>query len=400
MTPRPGKRSLSPLSLRVLSGGLPRRVYLVGVFSLTAGLGCEARQPAEFRIGLLAASGDRYWEASGAPSIRGARLAEEEIDEAGGVMIRGRPYRLRVVVREYESRPDAASSAARGLLNQDSVHALVGPQLSAHAIPVSVIAEDARVPMISPMSTSPETTAGKRFVFRLASLDHAQAEAVARFARDSLHLTRAAVLFDQADTYSRDLASHFQVAFEEAGGDIVSVEDYTTDAADDFSEQLSRIAEADPDALYLPNRALEDTIQLRQAREAGIEAQILGSDSWDLLAYAHLPQAQGVIVTHQWHYDIPTPETDAFLDHFQAENGRLPRTTAAMTYDAVKILALAASRAGSLDPDSVRAALAAMGGYRGVTGLISFGGRQDPDRSLTLSTIRNGEVVVLMRIDP
>lgn len=373
---------------------------ILPLFLLGALWGCEAPEPPEFRIGLLAVSGDRYWESSGAPSVRGAGLAEGEINEEGGVVMEGRIHRLKVIVRTYEPRPEAASTVARGLLNQDSVHALVGPQLSAHAIPVAVIAESARVPMISPMSTSPQTTRNKRFVFRLAAVDEAQAEGMARFALDSLGLARTAILFDEADAYSRDLAERFRRAFREGGGAVVAVESYTTDRADGFSEQLARIAAAEPDALYLPNPARDDTLQLRQARELGIDAQVLGTDTWDLRAFSDHPMAQGVIATHQWHFDLPHPEVGAFLDRFREEYGTEPRTTAAMTYDAIRILSLAAERAGSPGPMLLRDAIASVDDYHGATGLVSFRGRQDPDRSITLSTIRDGEVVVLKSIDP
>lgn len=397
LLPHPISRSVWRASLSWPGSLSPGRLPL---FLLAALWGCEAPEPPELRIGLLALSGDRYWESSGAPSVRGADLAEGEINEEGGVVVRGRHHRLRVIVRTYDPRPEAASTAARGLLNQDSVHALVGPQLSAHAIPVAVIAESARVPMISPMSTSPLTTRNKRFVFRLAAVDEAQAEGMARFALDSLKLERAAVLFDEADAYSRDLSKRFQRAFQEGGGRVVAAETYTTDRTDDFSEQLARIAATEPDALYLPNPAREDTLQLRQARELGIDAQILGTDTWDLRAFSEHPLAQGVIATHQWHFDLPHPEVGAFLDRFREEYGTEPRTTAAMTYDAIRILALAAERAGSLGPMPLRDAIASIDDYRGATGLVSFQGTQDPDRSITLSTIRDGEIVVLKSIDP
>ncbi len=139
---------------------LPATVLLLGA--------CDTGELPEYRTGLLAVGSEEYWAASGEPSVQGAELAATEINEAGGMMVGGRPHRVRIVVRRYANRPDAASTQARGLLNQDSVHVLVGPQLSAHAIPVSVIAEGAHAPMISPMSTNAETTRSKRFVFRLA----------------------------------------------------------------------------------------------------------------------------------------------------------------------------------------------------------------------------------------
>ena len=153
-------------------------------------------QPPEIRIGLLALLDGLQRETSGLPSVYGARMAVEEWEEKGGIELDGVKHRIRLLVKPYENRPDSATSEARALINQDRIDALIGPQFSRHAIPVSVVAENASVPMISPMSSSPATTKGKRFVFRMAFLDDFQARVMARFATGELGAERVAVLYD------------------------------------------------------------------------------------------------------------------------------------------------------------------------------------------------------------
>src|SRR4029077_7162607 len=99
----------------------------------------------------------------------------------GPIELAGRRYRVTLVPRDFDDRADAAATAARALINQERVVALVGPQFSRHAIPVAVLADDARIPMISPMSSNPSTTAGHRYVFRLAFLDDVQGTVLARY---------------------------------------------------------------------------------------------------------------------------------------------------------------------------------------------------------------------------
>ncbi len=223
---------------------------------------------------------------------------------------------------------------------------------------------------------------------------------MARFARDSLGATWAAVLFDEASAYSRDLAGEFRRSFEASGGEVVGVERYTPDRAASFRTQLVGIREADPQVLYLPNAVQDDPIQVSEARALGLASRILGSDSWDLRGMARWGWGEGVVVTHQWHWDLPTPEAGAFIRRFRERFQVSPRTTAAMTYDAVKILARAASQAGSLDAEELLSRIASLDGNRGATGLISFKGGADPRRTVAISTIRNGEIVVLGMMDP
>ena len=70
-----------------------------------------------------------------------------------------------------EGHPEKVVLAARKLINQENVVAIVGPQFSRDAIPVAEVAEATEIPMISPMSTNPDTTANKKYAFRVGFLD-------------------------------------------------------------------------------------------------------------------------------------------------------------------------------------------------------------------------------------
>ena len=370
---------------------------------LTGGLaGCGgADGPApEIRIGLLATMEGRFAESSGDPSLRGAELAVSERNAAGGVVVDGVPHQVRLVVRSYDARADDAAAQARVLINEDSVHALLGPQLSAHAIAVAVMAEEARVVMISPMSSNRATTEGKRFVFRLAFLDDFQGEVLSDFALDELKARTGAVLYEETSPYSSGLAREFVARFQAGGGRIVAEETFLGDAPLDFQEQLGRIARARPDVLLLPNAMAADSVQMRQARELGIQSQILGTDTWDLQLSPNLAAAEGVYVTHQWHYDMEGPEVAPFLRRFDAAYQRLPRTTAAMTYDATVLLLDAMERAGAVGGEPLRAAVAGTRDFQGVTGRISFDGSGSPRRSAVISRVHGGKVSLFRTVDP
>ena len=346
------------------------------------------------------ATGADFGQTSGHPTVRGAELAVNEINDAGGVLIDGEPHQLRLVVEEHEQRGESAASKARLLINRDGVNAIVGPQTSATAIPVAKVADLAGVPMISPMSSNALTTSARQFAFRLAFLDEMQGTVLAQYSITEGGATTAAVLFDEALKYASGLAKTFRGAFESAGGTVVAYESYTTDAAETFSDQLKRIAAADPDVLFLPNITTVDSIQMVEARALGVRATFIGSDSWDMQRLRVLDAAEGAVISHQWHYESPTPAVVAFLDRFDAAYGRVPRTTAAMTYDAVGVLSEALGMAGTAEAGAIRDALRSVNGYTGVTGTISFLGGHDPERSVVISTIRDGEIVVVGPVEP
>ncbi|HEX4932756.1 MAG TPA: ABC transporter substrate-binding protein [Gemmatimonadaceae bacterium] len=365
---------------------------------LLAAIVCSCREtPApELRIGLPAILTGRYAQVSGLPAQLGARLAVAELNAAGGVTIGGVAHQVRLVERDFADRADAAATATRALVNLDSVHVLVGPQFSVHAIAAAGVAEDAHVPLIAPMASKPSLTQGRRYVFRLAFLDAFQGEILARYSCESLSRRKAAVLYDAANPYGQDIADLFRATFERCGGRVVASETFTSDRATDFSQQLRRIVASGADVLLLPNYVHEDSIQVRQARELGFRGQFLGSDSWDPPAMRQLPEAQGAVIVGQWDQLLPTIATRRFVARYRAANqDSIPRATAALTYDAVMLVADAARRAGSLDADALVRAIAATERFEGVASQYRFAGRQDPERGGVIMIIRAaGESVI------
>jgi len=376
------------------------RAFCVFVPALAAAA-CVQEPPApEIRIGLLAVLSGVPEVTSGRPSIEGAELAVREANEAGGILIGGVPHPVKLIVKEYDDRPDSATSMARALVNQCRIDVLVGPQFSRHAIPVAIVADDAEIPMVSPMSSSPATTQGRRFVFRLASLDDVQGRAMGEFAARDLGARRAAVLYDISTDYSRTLAEAFRGAFEDAAGKIVAFEPFARDEPLDYRARLERIAAADADVLYLPNDSERVEAQIVQARELGVEATLLGGDTWDLERFLALAETDGAYVAHQWHPDLDTPEARRFRDLFAKAYGKTPKITAAMTYDAVVLVLRVIERQGSLDSSAIRDGLAATSDFIGATGSVSYREGPDPERSVVISRISGGRSSLYRLVDP
>jgi branched-chain amino acid transport system substrate-binding protein len=358
-----------------------------------------AEQPAELRLGLLATLSGTAAETVGKSTLEGAQLAVKRANDAGGVSIGGRRQRVALLVEDDQDRTEAAIDAARKLITQQGVAALVGPQFSRNAIPVAGVAESAHVPMISPASTRPETTAGKRYVFRAAFTDPLQGRVLARFAHDELHAQSAAVLYDVASAYNKGLAEIFQEAFHGAGGQVVAFESYTTDARTNLAAQLGRVRDSAPQLLFLPNYADEVPVQVDQARQAGIGSTLLGSDSWGDIAASQLEKLEGAFYTGHWAADSSSLAQD-FAAAYRDAYGRQPTETAALTYDAVSPLfqGLASQTRG--DPESVRAGLASVESYTGVTGSMQFRGTGDPVRSIVMLQIRGGRPTFYKLVNP
>jgi branched-chain amino acid transport system substrate-binding protein len=358
--------------------------------------GCRGgRQPVpEMRIGLIAMlSGSASDQASGRSMQRGARLAVEQANRAGG-------RRVSLVLADDRNSPEGAIEAARRLIFEERVPAIIGPQFSRNAIPAARLAEREKTVMICPLSTNPQTTAEKLFVFRVPYLDTFQGASLARFARRDLRAARAAVLYDVANEYNRTLAEVFRETFSRLGGRITAFETYTTDQAADFGPQLGRIAAAGAEVLFLPNLNDDVLRQGRQARRLGIRAVLLGGDGWDPDALAAEPAFAGSFAARHWHPAIATREALAFLRAFRERYRETPDDIAATTYDACGLLVAAMRAAGSAEPEAIRRALLGMEAYPGVTGSILYRGSGDPSKSVVLVGIQAGGVSVRSVLEP
>jgi branched-chain amino acid transport system substrate-binding protein len=367
------------------------------LLAVTVVTGCHPPD-GEVGIGVIA-----MLEGQNAPNGQNMRdaaaLAAKAVNDRGGLRVGAGRVKVSLLVENDPNSPGGALDAARKLLSLDKVVALVGPQFSGNAIPVARLAESSRVVMIAPMSTNPETTAGKSYVFRVPYLDTFQGLVIARFARDTLGASRAAVLYDVAEAYNRTLAEEFRREFEERGGRVLSFETYTTDRNTIFTEQLDRIRASRPDVLFLPNYAVDVRRQAFQARTRGITAVLLGGDGWDH-AFAQDAMFDGSYVTWQWHPSLAAGAAQAFVAAFKEAYGREPEDVAATTWDAFGILFTAIESAQSTAPHAIKTALHGLKYFDGVTGRISYSLGGDPSKNAVIMKFAQGKASLYAVVEP
>lgn len=362
--------------------------------------GCGRGPKNEIRLGVNA-------ELTGSKPMVGeackkaAELLAAQVNQKGGVQVGNKKYPIHLFVEDNEDKAESAAAAAQKLISEDDVLAIIGPNTSGNAIPAARICEDAKVIMISPWSTNPKTTEGKKYVFRACFLDDFQGRAMAKFAKETLKAQTAAVLYDVASEYNEGIAEYFKKSFEAEGGRVVAFESYTTNDKD-FSSQLSAIKAAHPQVLFLPNYYNEVPLQVQQARRLGIACQIIGSDSWGSREILTLcgPELEGSYFSSHYAPDIATESAQKFIRDYQAKYGKIPDDCAALTYDAGRLLLTAITKAGSTDGEKVRDALAGVKKFEGVTGTMTFHGTGDPIKSAVIIHVEDCQFKYYATVQP
>jgi branched-chain amino acid transport system substrate-binding protein len=381
-----------------------RQNTLLGLLAavMVAVIGCNQpnQEPltADISIGLLATlSGESV--SVGESTVRGAEMAITNLQAAGGLQVGGRNPSINLVVEDDQDQVDAALNAVRKLIYQDAVVAIIGPQFSRNAIPAAQLAEEAKIPLITPRATNPEVTKEKTYVFRTIFIDPFQGEVMANFARQDLGATTAGILYDVASAYNRGIAEVFRDRFEDAGGQVVAFESYTTGETD-FSPYLTAIRQAQPDVLFLPNYEFEVPAQAQQAKQLGVTSILLGSDSWGSILPENRALLEGAYFSDQFSPKTNSPKARAFIDQFEQTYNQLPTAVAASTYDAVMLVAQAIEQEGEATPVAIRDGLAKIDHFEGVTGTIEFRNTGDPIRSAVILQIQGDELQLHKQVDP
>jgi branched-chain amino acid transport system substrate-binding protein len=346
--------------------------------------------------------------AVGASFKNAAEMAVADINNAGGLEVGGKKYQIQLIIEDNAGKTDQSASAAQKLITQNNVVAIIGPNASRYAIPAAEIAESEKVVLISPWSTNPKTTLvgdtdqPKKYVFRACFIDPFQGRVVAKFAMDNLGAKKAAVLYDVASDYNKGIAEFFKQTFEEIGGQVVAYETYTT-GDKDFTAQMTKIKDTDPDVIFLPNYYSEVPLQVQQARRLGITVPFLGSDSWgsgELITLCGA-ECEGYYFSTHYAADNASPVAVKFIEAYKAKYGSTPDDVAALTYDAFGLLWQALQTAGKVDRQAVRDAMAKIPNYDGVTGKMQFQeGSGDPIKSAVILQIKDGRFVFFANAEP
>jgi branched-chain amino acid transport system substrate-binding protein len=329
----------------------------------------------------------------------GALLAIEEWNAKGGVL----GMTIVPIVEDSQCTPDPAVNAANKVVNQDKVHYIIGEVCSKASIPISEIANAAKVVQISPTSTNPSVTVDgngvtKAYIFRACFIDPFQGSVGAKFAMEKIGAKTAFIMVDQANDYVKGLAEFFEKAFVDAGGTIVGKESYTANDTD-FSAILAKIADTKPDVVYLPDYYNIVNLAMKQAKEKGITTPFIGGDGWDS-ADLDTSAADGGYFTNHYSPEDPRPEVQNFRKAFETKyGGKTPDALAALAYDATNLMLSAIEQAGADDTDKVKAALEAIT-FSGVSGTITFDQAHNPVKSATILKVTTDGVKFESIVNP
>ena len=349
---------------------------------------CVSAQPSgePVKIGaLMVLTGE--FAMQGAAFREGVELAEQEVNDGGGVL--GRP--LRVIIEDTHSDPKLANSAAMKLISIDRVVAAITTSYPETEVGGAQF-QKAGIPSMALWDSSPQIDAMGDYIFAIGPWAPASAESAASHAFRRLNARRAVVVND-VEPWSELVAGLFTASFEASGGKVVQRISLNPGEAD-FRTLIARIKAVQPDVLYSPltNEIVPFYTQLFAAK---FERPIVSSD---IITEEHIAKNPAAF-EHLYQAGIKDParKETALLREEYTKRFHKPLTLpwfVATGHDAVKLYAEAIQRSGP-EPEKIKNFLYTVKDFPGAAQSITISPGGSSPYPYTMFQVRGGKLVAI-----
>jgi branched-chain amino acid transport system substrate-binding protein len=301
----------------------------------------------------------------------GAQQAVDDLNKAGGVL----GQQIVLDVGDDACDPKQAVSVANQLASK-GVKLVAGHYCSGSSIPASKVYSEEGILQISPASTNPKyTDEGSWNTFRVCGRDDEQGKVAGDYLASHFKNEKIAILNDNS-AYGKGLADETQKALHAAGGKEVLAAAYTP-GEKDYSSLVSRLKQAGVTVIYVGGYHTEAGLIIRQAKEQGMKATLVGGDALVTTEFWQIAGDAGAGTMMTFPPDPRLMKTAAdVVKAFKAKNVD-PEGYVLYTYAAIQVWADAANKVGSTDPKKVAAALKATGNWPTILGPVSFDKKGD-----------------------
>ncbi len=371
-----------------------KNLTVLTLLALTLALSCapekKERASTDISVGLFVALTGS--QASYGQAVRaGAQAAVDEVNAGGGLLGR----KVRLIAEDTQGKPEEAASVVTKLITRDHVIGLVGETGSSRTLAAAPIAQNSRVPLVSPASTNPEVTKKGDYIFRICFTDEYQGRALASFTRKSIGAKRVAILTDVRSDYSVGLADVFSKEFTRLGGTVVARQSYA-EGDSDFRAQITAIGQAAPEALFVPGYYTDVGQIATQTRDLGLKFPLVGGDGWDSPTLLEI----GGAALDGCFFASERASDETFRSKWKQRTGRDAETLNAQGYDATAVLLQAVRLAGKTDGPAVRDQLAKTKDFNGASGKITIGPDRNPIKPVAIVGIQGGKTALKEWIQP
>lgn len=301
----------------------------------------------------------------------GARMAIDDLN-AMKIQLEGGTAKFQLVAEDDAADPRTGAIVAQKLCDM-KVNGIVGHLNSHTTIPASRIYYDCAIPQITPSATTPKITRqGFESLFRVIAHDGVLGVALAKYAVSDIKAKRVVVIDDRTG-YGQPLADIFVRQLQAKGVNVLE-RHYTNDKATDFTAILTSVKRVNPDLIFYGGMDAQAGPMLRQMKQFGIKATLMGGDGIctnELTKLGGDNVGSNVLCAEGGVALSKMPGGPAFEKRFKTRFKTDIQMYAPFVYDAVMTMGMAIKAAKSADPKKYLPKLKDIR-YEGVIGTITF----------------------------
>jgi len=326
----------------------------------------------------------------GLDQVHGMSLAIEEINAAGGV------NGAQLVLEQYDEQgdPQNAAKGAQKFADDENIVAMVGSSLTSCTLAIVPIIDDAGLVECVVSSSSPSLANCSDYFFRMAVQDAQVGPQMAKAAMKKGY-NKILVMCSNND-FGKNLAGNLVAYAKENGAEIVDEIEYNP-ADQDFTAILTKVKDEAPEAVALCGTVTDCALIIKQMKNLGIEAYIIGHTSlYSTNALEIAGDAmEGVGCVSVYISSNPDAQVQEFVKKYEEKFSETPDSFAAMAYDMAYVLAEAADKAmqaegGEVTRDGMMHGMEETD-YDGVTGDVYFTEGNEWERDYLILKVENGE---------
>lgn len=288
--------------------------------------------------------------------------------------------------RDSSQAADVAKKVAAGKFDM-----VVGTLVSAEAIPVSQVLEEAGIPFLTPTATNPEVTRNKKLAMRIPFNDFRQSLLLARLSLNDLRAKRIAIIRNDSTNYSEFLGTQYAKEIKELNPAVPVAEFPIIDGFNDFKGLVDQVLSTNPDLLFVPLAQGHIAALYVELVARNAHLILLGSDTIEgkpeFSEMLGMSQIRFIYPKH-WNEKLKGPKAKTYLSLLQKHCGQYsPSMPSAEAYDAIELVLSTLRKNQSARGEQFVQTMKALK-FKGVAGPIRYGVDGDPIKPLELFELK------------
>ena len=316
----------------------------------------------------------------------GAQLAVEEINRNGG--IRGRKVEL--LVMDDKNNAETACVVDQKLAKQ-GVNIIIGHMVSSVAVDTVKNANENKILLISPTIATDELSHIDDNFIRVIASNKVQGYSLAKAVLRETTVRSIAIVYDENNaSFARIIKENFEVQLKDSGASVVATASFKNRS--DFKNIISEVRESKAEGILLIASAIDAGMFCQQSRKQNLRLPVF-SPMWTMtndFIQAGGADAEGAYLISQVDLENEEATYVEFQKEYQERYGESPSFSSVLSYDAVRVAAVAIQEAGTDSSDQVKDAILRVGEFSGLQGHIKLDGFGDVKNSYYLYRVQDG----------